>query len=65
MQKARKNSVDIGKIMALRGAGWSLNRIADDMGMSKQSVWNVIDRWKKAHGTGGDMDAGTEEQMKG
>lgn len=50
MQKARKNSVDIGKIMALRGAGWSLNRIADDMGMSKQSVWNAIDRWKKHTG---------------
>lgn len=49
LQKARKNSVDIEKIMALRDAGWSLNRIADDMGMSKQSVWNAIDRWKKAH----------------
>lgn len=46
--KPRRNSVDIGKIMALRDAGWSINKIADDMGLSKQSVWNAISRWKKA-----------------
>lgn len=44
----RKNSVDIGRILALREAGWSFGRIADDMGLSKQSVCNAFSRWKKA-----------------
>ena len=61
LQKPRRNSVDIGKIMALREAGWSLNRIADEMKMSKQSVWNAISRWKKKHGTGADADTGPED----
>lgn len=61
----RKNSIDMGKVMALRNARWSYGKIADEMGMSKQSVCNAISRWRKAHGTGGDMDAGTEGQMKG
>ncbi len=62
LQKPRRNSVDIGKIMALRKAGWSLNRIANEMNMSRQSVWNAISRWKKKHGTGGDADAEPEDK---
>lgn len=48
LRKPGRNSVDIGKIMALRKAGWSLNRIADEMKMSKQSVWNAVAGWKKS-----------------
>lgn len=44
--KTRKNSVDIGKILALREAGRSLEWIADDMGMSKGAVHNALRRWK-------------------
>lgn len=61
LQKPRRNSVDIVKIMALRKAGWSLNRIADEMNMSKQSIWNAISRWKKKHGTGSNADAEPED----
>ncbi|HBA48771.1 MAG TPA: hypothetical protein DCZ91_13425 [Lachnospiraceae bacterium] len=64
-RRPRRNSIDMGKVMALRDAGWSYGKIADEMGMSKQSVCNAISRWKKAHGTGGDVDTGTEERMKG
>lgn len=44
--KPRKNSVDIGKILALREAGRSLEWIADDMGMSKGAVYNALRRWE-------------------
>lgn len=47
-RKPRKNSVDIGRILALREAGWSFGKIADDMGLSKQSVCNAFHRWKNA-----------------
>lgn len=65
LQKPRKNSVDIGKIMVLRKAGWSFNRIADDMGMSKQSVCNAVANLKKAHVAETGTDAGQKEQPKG
>ena len=48
VRKSRKNSVDIGKILALREIGWSFGKIADDMGLSKQSVCNAFYRWKNA-----------------
>lgn len=60
--KPRRNSIDMGKVMALRDAGWSYGKIADEMGMSKQSVCNAISRWKKAHGTGGEADAEPDHQ---
>ena len=46
--KPGKNSVDMGKILALREAGRSFGWIADDMGLPKQTVCNAFYRWKRA-----------------
>lgn len=48
VRKPGKNSVDMGKILALREAGRSFGWIADDMGLSKQTVCNAFYRWKRA-----------------
>lgn len=45
-QKGRKR-IDIGKIMALKNAGWSNVKIADEMGMNPQAVANAIYQHKK------------------
>lgn len=45
-QKRRKH-IDIKKIMALKNAGWSIAKIADEMGMQPQSVSNAIYLYKK------------------
>lgn len=37
-----KKRVDAGKVMALKEAGWNARRIADDMGISLQSVYKVL-----------------------
>lgn len=44
--KKRKH-IDIGKIMALKKAGWSIAKIADEMGMKPQSVSSAIYLYKK------------------
>lgn len=46
--ETRKNSVDMGKILALREAGRSFGWIADDMGLPGQTVCNACYRWKRA-----------------
>lgn len=46
-KRKRRNSIDIGKIMALKNAGWSNVKIADEMGMNPQSVANAIYQHKK------------------
>ena len=43
----RKN-LDDGKIRALRKAGWTLEKIADEMGCSPQTVKNRLDKYKTA-----------------
>jgi len=45
--KKRRKPIDIGKVMALRNAGWSTGKIADEMGMQPQSVSNAIYQYKK------------------
>lgn len=45
-QKGRKR-IDIGKIMALKNAGWSNIKIADEMGMTANNVAQVIYQHKK------------------
>lgn len=45
-RKGRKR-IDIGKIMALKNAGWSNAKIADEMGMNPQAVANAIYQHKK------------------
>ena len=47
VKRKRRNSIDIGKIMALKNAGWSNVKIADEMGMNPQAVANAIYQHKK------------------
>lgn len=45
-QSGRKK-IDIGKIMALKKAGWKIKDIADEMHMEPQAVSNAIWRYNK------------------
>lgn len=36
--------LDVGKVMALYNAGWSIRSIADEMGRSYGTIWNCIDK---------------------
>lgn len=40
--KAKKNEVDIGKIKALSKAGWSVDKIADEMRIGKSTVYKKL-----------------------
>lgn len=44
---SKRHRIDIGKIMALKNAGWSVGQIADEMGMQPQAVSNAIYQYKK------------------
>lgn len=46
-KKADRKRVDIGKIMALRNAGWSNKKIAEEMGMTPSAVATQICLYKK------------------
>lgn len=39
---AKRGKIDDGKIAALRKAGWSINKIAEEIGCSPQTVCNHI-----------------------
>lgn len=41
-KKERKSSIDTGKIGALRKAGWSIAKIADEMQITDQTVRNHL-----------------------
>lgn len=41
---ARRKDLDDGKIRALRKAGWTLEKIADEMGCSIQTVANRLNK---------------------
>jgi DNA-binding NarL/FixJ family response regulator len=47
----KKKPLDDGKILALRKAGWSLAKIADEMGCSAQTIVNHIEAMTKAERT--------------
>ena len=47
VKKTRKKKLDIGKIMALKKAGWSYEKIADEMGTTKASIASTIYAYKK------------------
>lgn len=49
-KSGRKSQIDIGKIMALKKAGWSIKSIADEMGMKEAAVSNAIWRERKKKG---------------
>lgn len=46
-EKKKRSKIDYGKIMALRNAGWSNEKIADEMHMTKASVATAISTYKK------------------
>lgn len=46
-EKIVRKRIDYGKIMALRNAGWSNEKIADEMHMTKASVATAISTYKK------------------
>ena len=37
-----KKDIDMGKVKALRKAGWTLEKIADEMGCSAQTIANKL-----------------------
>lgn len=42
-----KKKLDIGKIMALKKAGWSAADIADELGTTAQSIYSAVHIYKK------------------
>lgn len=46
--QGRKRKLDTGKMRALREAGWSYEKIADEMGCSAGTVWNYFNKGKEA-----------------
>lgn len=45
--QGRKRKLDTGKMTALREAGWSYEKIADEMGCSAGTVWNFFNKDKE------------------
>ena len=45
--QGRKRKLDTGKMTALRKAGWSYEKIADEMGCSAGTVWNFFNKDKE------------------
>ena len=37
-----KKTVDVGKLIALYNAGWSVAKIADELGVSTRTVYNYL-----------------------
>ena len=50
--KKTRQKIDYGKIMALHNAGWSNQKIADEMGMTYGAVATAISTYKKKVGGG-------------
>lgn len=40
--KKPKKTVDVGKLIALHNAGWSVAKIADELGVSTRTVYNYL-----------------------
>lgn len=46
-QSKPKKKLDIGKIMALKKAGWNAADIADELGTTAQSIYSAVYTYKK------------------
>lgn len=46
--KFKRRTLDAGKVKALRNAGWSIGKIANEMGFSQQAIYNCLSRLEKA-----------------
>lgn len=53
-QSGGRKPIDDGRIMALRAAGWSYSKIADDLGCSPQTIVNHVEAMKNKGGQGND-----------
>ena len=49
--RRKKVTVDEGKLLALRKAGWSMKKIADELKISEGSVFNYLKKMEGEHGT--------------
>ena len=45
--QGRKRKLDTGKMTALQNAGWSYEKIADEIGCSAGTVWNYFNKGKE------------------
>lgn len=43
----KRKPVDTGKLLALRKAGWSMKKIAEELGISETSVWNYLQKMEE------------------
>lgn len=41
-EKKKRVAVDTGKMLALRNAGWTMKKIAEELGISEASVFNYL-----------------------
>lgn len=44
---AGKINIDMGKVKALRNAGWSFDKIGDEMGVSAQTIANRMKEYEQ------------------
>lgn len=50
--KAAMDTLDVGKVKALRKAGWKIQAIADDMGVTYSKVYRVLHEDQERSGNG-------------
>lgn len=43
----KRPNLDMGKIMALKHAGWSVPKIADELGVSNQTIYNRLSKMEE------------------
>ena len=55
-KKGRKVSIDYGKIMALKDAKWSNKDIAEEMGMTPESVAVAVHNYRKKNAGAGEQE---------
>lgn len=56
----QRKPLDMGKVTALRNAGWSMKKIADEMGVSEGTIWNNLKKLEEK-----ENETGTEENGRG
>lgn len=46
-KKRKEKPFDMGKLKALLDGGWSVSKIADEMGVSEQTIYNKVKKIKE------------------
>ncbi len=54
-KEKKRKTIDIGRVMALKKAGWTNAQIADDIGVETSSVAGAIRRYRKKNGDGSSL----------